>query len=289
MKQTKEKDITAYSKEDLELTEKVLQKLLLWYQSARRDLPWRKTKDPYCIWISEIMLQQTRVEAVKEYYHRFLKVLPTVSHLAEASEETVLKLWEGLGYYSRARNLKKAAQQIISEHNGEFPRDFDAIRKLSGIGDYTAGSISSIAFDLPTPAVDGNVLRVMSRVLNDFSDITLTKTKKDMTALLSLVYPQKQCGDVTQSLMELGAMVCIPNGQPKCEECPLTDCCRAKQEGTVEQLPVKTEKRSGKHRKKQCFCFSAARNMRFGNERKKGFFPGCGSFPIAREFLLKNR
>lgn len=279
MKQTKEKDITAYSKEDLELTEEVLQKLLLWYQSARRDLPWRKTKDPYCIWISEIMLQQTRVEAVKEYYHRFLKVLPTVSHLAEASEETVLKLWEGLGYYSRARNLKKAAQQIISEHNGEFPRNFDAIRKLSGIGDYTAGSISSIAFDLPTPAVDGNVLRVMSRVLNDFSDITLTKTKKDMTALLSLVYPQKQCGDVTQSLMELGAMVCIPNGQPKCEECPLKDCCRAKQEGTVEQLPVKTEKAKRKTQKKTVFLLQCGEEYALRKRTEKGLLSGMWELP----------
>ena len=183
-----------FLQEDFILAEQVLEKLLLWYDSCQRDLPWRKTKDPYCIWISEIMLQQTRVEAVKEYYHRFLSALPTVAHLAQASEEVVLKLWEGLGYYSRARNLRKAAQQIMTEHNGEFPKTFDAIRKLSGIGEYTAGSVSSIAFDLPTPAVDGNVLRVMSRVLNDFSDITLAKTKKDMTELLRQVYPKTRCG-----------------------------------------------------------------------------------------------
>lgn len=268
-----------FLKEDLTLTEQTLEKLLLWYRSYKRDLPWRKTKDPYCIWISEIMLQQTRVEAVKEYYHRFLEALPTVAHLAQASEEEVLKLWEGLGYYSRARNLRKAAQQIMTEHNGEFPKDFDAVRQLCGIGDYTAGSISSIAFDLPTPAVDGNVLRVMSRVLNDFSDITLTKTKKDMTQLLRQVYPKTNCGDVTQSLMELGAMICIPNGQPKCEDCPLLDICRAKKEGTIEQLPVKTEKTKRKIQKKTVFLLQCGDEFALRKRTEKGLLHGMWELP----------
>lgn len=268
-----------FSEEDLQLTKESLEKLLLWYQSAKRDLPWRKTKDPYSIWISEIMLQQTRVEAVIEYYKRFLETLPTVSSLANASEELVLKLWEGLGYYSRARNLRKAAQQIMTEHQGEFPRDFDAIRKLSGIGEYTAGSISSIAFDLPVPAVDGNVLRVMSRVLNDFSDIAEVKTKKSITELLRTVYPKTQCGDVTQSLMELGAMVCVPNGQPKCGECPLASLCRAKHEGTVDSLPVKSEKTKRKIQKKTVLLLQFEETFALRKRVEKGLLHGMWEIP----------
>ncbi len=276
-----------FSEEDLQLTKESLEKLLLWYQSAKRDLPWRKTKDPYAIWISEIMLQQTRVEAVKEYYKRFLETLPTVSALANASEELVLKLWEGLGYYSRARNLRKAAQQIMSEHQGEFPKDFEAIRKLSGIGEYTAGSISSIAFDLPVPAVDGNVLRVMSRVLNDFSDITETKTKKNMTELLRTVYPTTQCGDVTQSLMELGAMVCVPNGQPKCGECPLTNLCRAKWEGTFDSLPVKSEKTKRRIQKKTVFLLQCEDKFALRKRVAKGLLHGMWEFPNLDQKMSK--
>ena len=191
----------------------------------------------------------------------------------------MLKLWEGLGYYSRARNLRKAAGQIMEEHQGEFPKEFEAIRKLSGIGEYTAGSISSIAFDLPVPAVDGNVLRVMSRVLNDFSDITATKTKKNMTELLRSVYPKTHCGDVTQSLMELGAMVCVPNGQPKCAECPLANLCRAKREGTVDSLPVKTEKTKRKIQKKTVFLLQCEEEYALRKRTEKGLLHGMWEFP----------
>ncbi len=257
----------------------VLEKLLSWYWVAARDLPWRKTKDPYCIWISEIMLQQTRVEAVKEYYHRFLSALPTVKHLAEASEEQVLKLWEGLGYYSRARNLKKAAELICKEYGGVFPKDYPIIRKLPGIGDYTAGAISSIAFGQPTPAVDGNVLRVLGRILNDWSDITEQKTKTAMTELLQTVYPKEHCGDVTQSLMELGAAVCIPNGQPKCRECPVGDLCVARQEKTVEFLPVKKEKSKRKTEEKTVFLLECDGKYALRKRVEKGLLHGMWEFP----------
>ncbi|MBQ7792130.1 MAG: A/G-specific adenine glycosylase, partial [Clostridia bacterium] len=253
----------------------------------KRDLPWRHTKDPYCIWISEIMLQQTRVEAVKEYYYRFLEALPTVIHLADAPEEQVLKLWEGLGYYSRARNLKKAAEMIKAEFHGVFPNEFDTIRKLPGIGDYTAGAISSIAFDLPTPAVDGNVLRVISRVLNDFSDIMDAKTKARITEMLSRVYPKKHCGDVTQSLMELGATVCIPNGQPKCEVCPLSKLCRATKEATTEELPVKSTKAKRKTEQKTVFLLQCGEEYALRKRAEKGLLFGMWEFPNREGHLAK--
>ncbi len=268
-----------FQTEDLSLLKHTLEALLMWYQTAKRDLPWRHTQDPYCIWISEIMLQQTRVEAVKEYYHRFLEALPTLNHLANATEEQVLKLWEGLGYYSRARNLQKAAKQIQDEFSGAFPKEFDTIRKLPGIGDYTAGAISSIAFGLPTPAVDGNVLRVLSRVLNDFSDIMDTKTKAKMTEMLKRVYPKDRCGDVTQSLMELGAMVCVPNGQPKCEECPLSHLCRAKKEGTTEELPVKSGKAKRKTEQKTVFLIQYGEEYAIRKRTQKGLLFGMWELP----------
>ena len=190
--------------------------LLPWYEKNRRELPWRQDKEPYHVWLSEIMLQQTRVEAVKGYYARFLEALPTATDLAEASEETLYKLWEGLGYYTRVRNLQKAARQIVELHNGRFPTSYDDIRALAGIGDYTAGAICSICFDLPTPAVDGNVLRVCTRLTLDPSPIDKPATKKALTEALAAVYP-KESGTFTQALMELGATVCVPNGAPKCE------------------------------------------------------------------------
>lgn len=218
-------------------------RLLPWYDANHRDLPWRQDREPYHVWLSEIMLQQTRVEAVKGYYARFLAALPTVEALAQAPAEQVNKLWEGLGYYTRARNLQKAAGQILSLHNGVFPRDYAAIRALAGIGDYTAGAIGSICFELPTPAVDGNVLRVCSRLTADDSPIDKPQTKKELTAQLAAVYPPGHCGDFTQALMELGATVCLPNGAPLCARCPLADLCLAHREGTETELPVKTPKK----------------------------------------------
>ena len=195
--------------------------LLKWYQLNKRDLPWRRTKDPYHIWVSEIMLQQIRVEAVKPYYERFLTMLPTVKDLADADEETILKLWEGLGYYSRGRNMQKAAIQVMEEYDGKFPADHGKLLKLKGIGPYTAGAVGSIAFGLPVPAVDGTALRVMSRITADASDISLQSTKKDWEERIANILPEDRPGDLNQALMELGATVCLPNGTPKCEICPV--------------------------------------------------------------------
>ena len=194
--------------------EKLPEALLPWYEENARDLPWRRDREPYHVWVSEIMLQQTRVEAVRGYYLRFLSELPDIAALAAVEETRLLKLWEGLGYYSRARNLQKAARQIMAEHGGVFPRDYAAIAALPGVGPYTAGAIASICFGEPRAAVDGNVLRVLSRITEDFAPIDLPQTRRDMARRLEAVYPAGACGTFTQALMELGAMVCTPPVAP---------------------------------------------------------------------------
>lgn len=218
------------------------QRLLPWFAENKRDLPWRHTKDPYEVWLSEIMLQQTRVEAVKGYYRRFLETLPTIKDLANADDGQLHKLWEGLGYYTRVRNLKKAAQVIMQSHNGVFPSEYDAVRSLPGIGEYTAGAICSIVYDLPTPAVDGNVLRVISRLTNDSTPIDLPAYKKTVRQNLEKIYPS-QAGDFTQALMELGATVCGPNQKPDCLHCPCKDICLAHRQGKELTLPVRLPKK----------------------------------------------
>ncbi len=219
-----------------------IEALLLWYKENRRDLPWRHTRDPYRIWISEIMLQQTRVEAVKPYYARFLEVCPDISSLALLPEEQLLKLWEGLGYYSRARNLQKAAKTVLSEYGGEMPHTYAQLRKLSGIGDYTAGAIASIAFGERVPAIDGNVLRVLTRLGGRYDDITKPETKQKLRDALVPIVPA-DAGDFTQALIELGATVCIPNGEAKCENCPLKHDCIAARDGLCDEIPVRTPKK----------------------------------------------
>ena len=206
--------------------------LLPWYDRNKRALPWRADREPYHIWLSEIMLQQTRVEAVKGYYSRFLDALPTIESLACCDDDLLHKLWEGLGYYSRVRNLKKAAQVIMEQHNGVFPDSYEKILALPGIGDYTAGAIASIAFHCKTPAVDGNVLRVLSRLRNDPTPIDLPQTKKEVRQALESIYP-KEAGDFTQALMELGATLCGPNWKPRCEECPCRSICLGYRHGTA--------------------------------------------------------
>jgi A/G-specific adenine glycosylase len=213
--------------------------LLAWYRRGHRDLPWRRTQDPYCIWVSEIMLQQTRAQAVIPYYERFLERFPTVEALAAAEESDVLVLWAGLGYYSRARNLRRAAQQIVAA--GGFPREYAALRALPGIGDYTAAAIASIAFELPHAVVDGNVLRVVSRVENDAADIAAPRTRDRFRQIAREWMGRSRPGAFNQALMELGATVCLP-ANPLCRECPVASLCRARQEGTVAQLPVKLRK-----------------------------------------------
>ena len=216
-----------------------LSPLLPWYRKNRRDLPWRNTRDPYRIWVSEIMLQQTRVEAVLPYYARFLSALPTVADLAAAPEERLLKLWEGLGYYSRARHLQAAAKTVMTEHGGVFPATFGAIRALPGIGDYTAGAIASFAFGLPYPAVDGNVLRVAARLSAYPGDVLSPAGKKELTAAVAAAQPPQEAADFNQAMIELGALVCLPGAAAKCAACPLAAVCRARAQGLVSDLPVR--------------------------------------------------
>lgn len=226
------------------MTGAVTEPLLAWYDAGHRDLPWRRTRDPYRIWLSEIMLQQTRVEAVIPYYERFLSACPTVRDLADAPEETYLKLWEGLGYYSRVRNLHKAAQVICDTYGGQMPADHAALLKLPGIGDYTAGAVASIAFDIAEPAVDGNVLRVVARITGDERPIDDAKVKKDMRAQVAAIIPHDRSGEFNQAMMELGAVVCIPNGAPRCGDCPLMHLCHACHEQITDRIPVRTPKKA---------------------------------------------
>lgn len=214
--------------------------LLAWYEEHARVLPWREDPRPYRVWVSEIMLQQTRVEAVKPYFEHFMNALPSVADLAAVTDDRLMKLWEGLGYYSRAKNLKKAAGVIMEEYGGEIPSDFEELLKLPGIGSYTAGAIASIAYGQAVPAVDGNVLRVLSRVLGSRADILKASTKKWMETELRTVIPAEAASHFNQGLIELGAIVCVPNGQPRCGECPLATLCLARREGLTEEIPVKT-------------------------------------------------
>ena len=259
--------------------------LLEWYSVNKRILPWRENTDPYRIWISEIMLQQTRVEAVKEYYLRFMKRFPNVAALAEAEEDEVLKYWEGLGYYSRARNLHKAAKQICSEHGGTFPSDYSAIRSLPGIGEYTAGAISSIAFEQPVPAVDGNVLRVISRITLDSRSIDDAAVKKDISIKLASVYPAEHRGDFTQSLMELGATVCLPNGEPLCDICPLAELCAAHQNNTALSYPVRREKRPRKTVEMTVLLLCCGDRIALRKRTEEGLLKGMWEFPNLSEKL----
>lgn len=221
----------------------IVQPLLHWYEKQARVLPWRERPEPYRVWLSEIMLQQTRVEAVKPYYERFLDALPDIPALAQASEDQLMKLWEGLGYYSRVRNLQKAAQIVVREYGGKLPADVSLLQKLPGIGPYTAGAIASIAYGIPAPAVDGNVLRVVSRICASRADILNAKVKKMVEQAIREILPPSRAGDFNQALMELGAMVCLPNGIAKCHCCPVSHLCRAHQEDIVMELPVKTPKK----------------------------------------------
>lgn len=235
---------------------KLPEALLPWYRENKRALPWRADRQPYHIWLSEIMLQQTRVEAVKGYYTRFLNTLPTVAALANCPDDALHKLWEGLGYYSRVRNLKKAAQVILEKYSGTFPGEYEAVRSLPGIGEYTAGAICSICFDLPTPAVDGNALRVISRITDDDTPIDLPAYKKAVRIALAEVYPA-EAGDFTQALMELGATLCGPNRKPECSLCPCRDFCLGAERETAKKLPVKLPKKDRRLEEKTvlvCSC-----------------------------------
>lgn len=255
--------------------------LLSWYRECRRDLPWRTDPTPYHVWVSEIMLQQTRVEAVKPYYTRFLKELPTVEDLAKAKEDTLLKLWEGLGYYNRVRNMQKAAQQIMVDYDGKFPDRYEAILSLKGIGSYTAGAISAFAYGMPKAAVDGNVLRVVSRILGSREDIMKASVKKKIEEKLENAIPLEAASDFGQGLIELGALICIPGGAPKCLECPVKEWCRTYREGLQEEIPVRTKQKARKKEKKTVFIFRDGEKTAIRKRPKRGLLAGLYEFPNA--------
>ena len=238
------------------MLKKIVAPLIGWYELNKRELPWRIDKDPYHVWISEIMLQQTRIEAVIRYYERFTRELPDIQSLAEVDDDRLMKLWEGLGYYSRARNLKKAARMILSDFGGTFPKKYSEIITLPGIGEYTAGAIASICFDEPVTAVDGNVLRVITRVTGDRSNVLLPETKKRITATLREIIPP-QSGAFNEGLMELGETVCLPNGAPLCEQCPIKNECIAYQKELTDEIPVRIKALKRKTAKKTVFLITA--------------------------------
>ncbi len=253
--------------------------LLPWFAEHRRDLPWRRDREPYHVWLSEIMLQQTRVEAVRGYYLRFLERLPDIAALASAPEDVLLKLWEGLGYYSRVRNLQKAAQCVMEQHDGEFPQELSAIRALPGIGDYTAGAIASICFEAPTAAVDGNVLRVILRLTVCADSPADVRVRRRIGEELSAVYPAGHCGDFTQALMELGATVCLPNGAPQCGACPLRALCEAHAQGTELQFPTKPPKKPRRIEQRTVFVLQCGDRLAVCKRPSRGLLAGLWQLP----------
>lgn len=253
--------------------------VIQWYRENHRDLPWRNTRDPYRIWVSEIMLQQTRVEAVKRYYERFLSELPTVKELAEVPEDRLMKLWEGLGYYNRARNMQKAARQVMEEYQGEFPHTYDTIRSLAGIGNYTAGAVSSFAFGIPKPAVDGNVLRVLSRILASEEDIMKAGVRSWMERAVEEVIPEQNASDFNQGLIELGALICVPNGDPRCRECPAAGLCLAREKGIQTRLPVKAKAKARRIEKRTVLIFRDARGVAIRKRPSRGLLAGLYELP----------
>ncbi len=263
----------------------IVSPLCSWYRKNKRILPWRENRDPYRIWVSEIMLQQTRVEAAIPYYQRFLDALPSVETLAAAPLEQLMKLWEGLGYYSRVKNMQKAAVIVTNQFDGQFPMDVKALEQLPGIGDYTAGAIASIAYGLPTPAVDGNVLRVVARLCNDEADVMLPQTKRRIKAALAEVYPlAEDASDLTQGLMELGALICIP-GTPRCEICPLESICKGRAVGREQCLPVRQVKKEKKLIKKTVFILLCDDSIALLKRPEKGVLADMWEFPSVEGHL----
>lgn len=255
--------------------------LLDWYDQNKRSLPWREDPSPYHVWLSEIMLQQTRVEAVRDYYARFLEALPTIEALAKADEDLCTKLWQGLGYYSRVRNLHKAAVQIMEEHDGVMPRTSRDLQKLAGIGPYTAAAIASICFDERIPAIDGNLLRVFSRMTGYDKDIKSGAAKSAAGSFYDEIFPQKRCGDFNQALMDLGAGVCVPNGAPKCEACPWQAHCCAKENGLWQELPYSAPKAERSIEHKTVFLIYYQGRLALRRRPDKGLLAGLYEYPNA--------
>lgn len=270
-------------KPELRQLDYIVDPLIAWFDQNKRSLPWRDEPGPYRVWVSEIMLQQTRVEAVKPYFEKFLMELPDVESLAKASEERLLKLWEGLGYYNRVRNLQKAAIQVMEEYGGQMPSAYEDLLKLKGIGSYTAGAIASIAFGQKVPAVDGNVLRVLSRLTMDDEDISQPAVKKRVEDELLQVMPER-AGDFNQALMELGAIVCVPNGAPKCEECPWKEFCQAHLNQREAEFPHKAPKQKRKIEKKTLLIIKDGHKILLHKRLSKGLLAGMYEFPMMDEW-----
>lgn len=284
---------------------KAVQPLLDWYQLNKRSLPWRDEVSPYRTWVSEIMLQQTRVEAVKPYFARFMESLPTIQDLAECPEEKLLKLWEGLGYYNRVRNMQVAAQTVMAEYGGQLPADYEALLGLKGIGSYTAGAIASIAYGIAVPAVDGNVLRIIMRLTEDDSDIMKQSTKTKVEQALRTVLqgkklasekenqgcsgdphdrviseklPENLSGNLNQALMELGATVCVPNGAPHCEVCPWKEICLSHKHQSYDRLPVKTKAKPRKIEQRTILIVRDGEHVILEKRPKKGLLASMHQF-----------
>lgn len=261
-------------------------RLLDWYAANARDLPWRRTTEAYPVWISEVMLQQTRVEAVRGYWTRFLAALPTVRDLSEAEDDRLMKLWEGLGYYSRARNLKRAARQVVERFDGAFPADYAALLSLPGVGEYTAGAVASICFGIPVPAVDGNVLRVMARLADDDADVLDPAVRRAVRARLLACIPPERPGAFNQALMELGATVCTPAGAPRCADCPLHEDCRARAAGREQLLPVRGARRARRVEERTVFVLRGPSGAPAGYRRPaEGLLASLWQLPDAPGLL----
>ena len=253
--------------------------LLAWFGRHARILPWREEPTPYRVWVSEVMLQQTRVEAVKPYFLRFLEELPDVAALAAAPEAQILKLWEGLGYYNRVRNLQRGAQAVMTRFDGVIPGDFDALLSLPGVGPYTAGAIASIAFGIPVPAVDGNVLRVTARFRDCHDDVSDPRVKREIEAAVAAVIPRERAGAFNQALMELGATVCLPGGEPKCGLCPLAELCLGHGRGTAEELPVKAAKKPRRIEERTVFLLTCRGRVALRRRPGSGLLAGLWELP----------
>lgn len=270
----------------------IVKPLLEWYHTRKRILPWRDQKNAYYTWVSEIMLQQTRVEAVKPYFIRFVRELPDVEALAACPEEKLLKLWEGLGYYSRVRNMQKAAIQMMEEYEGKLPASYEELLRLKGIGSYTAGAIASIAYGIPVPAVDGNVLRVISRITESREDIMQQSVRRKMQQTLQQIMPREEPGDFNQALMELGAVVCVPNGAPDCEHCPVGQLCLARRHHSTGEIPVKAPKKARKKEDRTVFVIQDGQRTMIRKRPGKGLLAGLYELPnvpghLKREEALK--
>lgn len=262
--------------------------LLAWFDANARTLPWREDPQPYYVWVSEIMLQQTRVEAVKPFFARFIAALPDVAALAACPPEQLLKLWEGLGYYNRVRNMQKAAQIAVRDYEGELPRAYEELLALPGIGSYTAGAIASIAYGHAVPAVDGNVLRVISRICGDRQDILKQSVKKQFEDVVRAIIPQGRAGAFNQALMELGATVCLPNGQPDCRRCPVRFACYAYEHSCQTELPVKASKKARRIEKRTVFVIRDSERALIGRRPAKGLLAGLYELPNTEGHLTQD-